>query len=198
SRDAKVLMPVCLPFFLKLASLKPSESRRRLDMKGTGLLATSKRRMLLFIFAVWHFNGVMLTGATSASLLLTNVHEYQGGDYSVILTNSIDTTAASEGGLPLAIPPTITTQPQPQTIFSGSGTWIGAGASGTPPLWFQWQFNGTNLLDGTNSEYALTNVQPEEAGPYRVIVTNQCGAATSTIAIVTIFPALVHEDWAAR
>ena len=40
---------------------------------------------------------------------------------------------------------------------------------------YQWQFNGTNLAGATNSTLTLTNVRPEQAGTYTVIVSNSFG-----------------------
>ena len=52
------------------------------------------------------------------------------------------------------LPPEITTQPTNQTVAAGSANFFGVassanlvvGATGTPPLSYQWQFQGTNLV----------------------------------------------------
>ena len=54
---------------------------------------------------------------------------------------------------------------------------------------YQWQFMGTNLLGATNQSLSLTNVQPADAGSYRVIVSNSSGSSTSAVAWLTILPA---------
>src|SRR6185503_3950428 len=48
-------------------------------------------------------------------------------------------------------PPVITTQPTNQTVFEGANASFIVVAGGTPPLSYQWQFNGTNLNAATNS-----------------------------------------------
>ncbi|MBI4325067.1 MAG: immunoglobulin domain-containing protein [Chloroflexi bacterium] len=43
-------------------------------------------------------------------------------------------------------PPVITSQPQSQIVSSGSSVTFSAGATGTAPLTFQWQKDGSDLL----------------------------------------------------
>jgi hypothetical protein len=59
-------------------------------------------------------------------------------------------------------------------------------ASGTPPLNCQWSFNGTNLLDATNSLLVITNVQLSDAGNYTVEVSNAFGTDDSTNAVLSV------------
>ena len=54
------------------------------------------------------------------------------------------------------------------------------GATGTEPLVYQWQFNGTNLVDATNATLILTNVTTDQAGTYGVTVTNLAGIASAS------------------
>jgi len=60
------------------------------------------------------------------------------------------------------------------------------GASGTPPLYFQWNFNNTEIQGATNSSYTVANAQLVQAGPYFVVISNACGRATSAVAILTL------------
>jgi hypothetical protein len=53
-------------------------------------------------------------------------------------------------------------------------------------LSYQWQFNGTNLDGAVAETLSLTNVQPERAGGYNVVVTNTSGSATSAVATLTV------------
>jgi len=53
----------------------------------------------------WRFNGVNLSGATNASLLLTNVQSGDAGDYSVIITNRVGTTVSPEARLAVVSQP---------------------------------------------------------------------------------------------
>jgi hypothetical protein len=62
-----------------------------------------------------------------------------------------------------------------------------ASAEGGHVLAYQWYFSGTNSIESaTNSVLLLSNVQPAQAGPYTVVVTNLFGAATSSPAMLNV------------
>lgn len=82
--------------------------------------------------------------------------------------------------------PFIVTQPTNQTVTLTSNAVFYVGAGGTPPLNFQWSFNGTNLTGATNNPLILTNVQSSQAGNYSVLVTNAYGFAQSSNALLTL------------
>ena len=83
--------------------------------------------------------------------------------------------------------PTITTQPQSQTLFVGQTATFTVTASGTPPLYYHWYYNtNTSLTDETNASLTLPSVQTNASGAYLVIVTNSLGAATSSAALLTV------------
>ena len=46
--------------------------------------------------------------------------------------------------------------------------------------------NNDALTNATNFTLALSNVQPADAGPYQVIVSNAFGSATSSVATLSI------------
>ena len=59
-------------------------------------------------------------------------------------------------------------------------------AVGTPPLSYQWNFNGNILFGATNFSLSLTNVQLTNAGVYSVIVTNAYGTPVTTNATLIV------------
>jgi hypothetical protein len=56
-----------------------------------------------------------------------------------------------------------------------------------------WQFNGTNLPGKTNNTLTLTNLQLNQSGEYRAVVTNIYGKATSEVAVVEIYQPVLLE-----
>lgn len=76
--------------------------------------------------------------------------------------------------------PVITAEPVSQTAPVGANVSFSVGVNGTPPLSYQWQFNGTNLVGATTTSLALTNVQLSQSGNYSVVVTNSLGSVTSS------------------
>jgi hypothetical protein len=60
-------------------------------------------------------------------------------------------------------------------------------AAGTAPLFYQWQFNGTNLVGATTATLSLANLTAADAGSYRVVITNAAGSVTSANADLIYF-----------
>ena len=90
--------------------------------------------------------------------------------------------------------PRIVSQPQSTTNFLGTTANFTVTATGTPPLFYQWQFNGTNLADngrviGSQSNtLTLTNLLLSDTGNYQVIVSNAFGSLASSNATLTVQP----------
>jgi hypothetical protein len=96
--------------------------------------------------------------------------------------------------------PGIATQPTNQTVGAGTAvTFAVTTTNGTPPLSYQWQFQGTNLIwtnlvnggtnflvggthiiGATNATLTINTVESNDSGNYQVIVTNFAGSVTSS------------------
>ena len=102
--------------------------------------------------------------------------------------NSIIRTGTNGFTSPV-LPPVITNQPQSLTVTQAMNATFAVGASGTPPLSYQWFFSGTNIPGANASSYTRSNAQPSDAGDYIVIVSNSAGSATSSPpATLTVIP----------
>ncbi len=146
----------------------------------------------------WWFNGTELAsggnvvGATSNLLTLSPVTTADAGRYSVVVTNSYGSVTSAVAALSVIFPPSFTSQPTNQTVAAGASAVFTASVSGESPLSYQWQKNGTNLVDGgaiagaTTDLIALSAVTLSDAGNYRLVVTNVYGAATSSVAVLTV------------
>ena len=123
--------------------------------------------------------------------------------YSELITNFPTSFAAGGSGavivrpydpIPPALGPTIVTQPLPQMVYAGVTAWftVSATVNGAPPLTYQWQRSGTNLVDGgnifgsTNQTLIVSNVSAADAVNYNVIVRNAGGPVTSSSAALTV------------
>ena len=82
--------------------------------------------------------------------------------------------------------PVIVEQPSSQSVPAGGNAGFCVGIQGTQTFSYQWQFYGTNLAGATGACLTLTGVSTNQAGPYRVVVTNVCGAVTSAVATLTV------------
>jgi hypothetical protein len=96
-----------------------------------------------------------------------------------------DTPTASAP--PTVTAPSITTQPQNQTVAVGSTATFTVAATGTAPLTYQWQKNGTNISAATSSSYTTpAAVAGDDAGLFQVIIMNSAGSVTSSQAKLTV------------
>ena len=86
--------------------------------------------------------------------------------------------------------PLLTQQPASATVTVGNTAQFSAAATGTPPLAYRWQFNGTDILNATNGTFSFQPTDTSSSGGYRVIVTNTWGAVTSAVATLTVSNAL--------
>jgi hypothetical protein len=99
-------------------------------------------------------------------------------------------TAGSAGKCAPLTAPSIYAQPLTQQLFEGQTATFSVSATGTAPLFYQWSFNGTNIVGATDSQLILTNLQISQAGAYSVGITNSVGIALSTSAQLTVYPLL--------
>jgi hypothetical protein len=97
-------------------------------------------------------------------------------------------TAGASGKCVSPTAPYIFVQPTNQVVTVGANVSLSVVASGTPPLAYQWLFNGTNVAGAVTSTLTLTNVQDYDGGSYAVVVTNAYGTVTSTNAVLTVNP----------
>ncbi|MGA2173549.1 MAG: choice-of-anchor tandem repeat GloVer-containing protein [Verrucomicrobiota bacterium] len=151
-----------------------------------------------FVFQ-WYFDETPLgsPGAgTNVSCTLTNVGTNQAGTYSVLIVNACGDLMSSNAVLTVKVfPPAIALQPSSQRVMIGSSVSFSVSVSGTPPFYYQWQFNGTNLIDAPNASYAIQAAATNDTGNYSVIVTNLAGSVTSSNALLTVIiqPTLALE-----
>ena len=89
----------------------------------------------------------------------------------------------------------ITSEPSSRTNALGTTATFSVTATGLPPLTYQWQKNGTNLVEGghcsgvATANLTLAGVQHEDAGAYTVVVSNLYGTVTSMAAqLVVVAP----------
>ena len=134
----------------------------------------------------------VVTGRVSHSEF--HVHSSYGTKPTLLATGIILGALGTSWGQPV-----ITNQPTPQATAPGTTVTFQVGASSIEPLAYQWQKNPGNgfsdLADRTNAALVLANVQPWDAGDYRVVVTNITGVRTSAVArLYVVRPGLVTTN----
>jgi hypothetical protein len=59
-------------------------------------------------------------------------------------------------------------------------------AAGAPIIAYQWQVNGTNILNATNKSYTIASPATTDSGGYAMVLSNAFGVSTSAVLNVTI------------
>jgi hypothetical protein len=130
----------------------------------------------------WWFNRTLLPGATNATLIITNASSANAGTYQVVANNPYGGAQSREAQLAVNYPAAIVQQPVSQAAVVNSNVAFSVTAAGSPPLVWQWRFNGQNISGATNPTLTIASVQNSNIGTYTVVVTNAAGAATSDVA----------------
>ena len=138
-----------------------------------------------------------IDGATASTYTTgaTTVANDNGDRYRVVVSNLEGSAQSVDVMLTVtanAIAPTITTQPQNQSVAVGASATFAVVATGTSPA-YQWQrsFDGgivwTDIAAATNASYTLANAQTSDANAiYRARVSNAAGTVTSSTATLTV------------
>ena len=138
----------------------------------------------------WKKNGTDISGATNSSYTTpgTSLGD-SGAGYSVVVSNSLGTVTSSSASLTVtlaSVAPAIASQPAAQTVTAGQTASFSVTATGTGPLAYQWQKNGTDIPGATSSTYTLTASIADSGAVFRVVVSNNQGRVTSSIAALTV------------
>lgn len=126
--------------------------------------------------------GRMVNGHYSYSGALSDVRIYN----RTLTSNEVSQLYAYEFAMQPAIftnPADFYAQANQPASFSVTATGMGTPA-------YQWQFNGTNLLNATNSTFYIPAVKQINLGQYDVIITNAYGSITSSVANLYMYPFL--------
>ena len=139
----------------------------------------------------WRRNGSNITGATSASYVLSLTTMFDNGaQFSVVVTNAAGTATSATATLtvnPAPVPPSITTQPASLTVTAPAAAAFSVAATGDAPLGFQWRRNGVNIGGATGATYALNSTAvPDNGAQFDVVVSNAAGVVTSSPALLTV------------
>jgi hypothetical protein len=97
--------------------------------------------------------------------------------------------------VPGGTPPSVTVQPVSRQAVAGRSASLNVQVVGTAPFFYQWRFNGQNIPGANTAELTLLNVQPNQSGPYTVLVFNSAGSVESASAQLSVVlpPAILQQ-----
>jgi hypothetical protein len=147
----------------------------------------------------WRKNTANISNATSPSYATpATVIGDSGAKFDVIVSNSVGSTTSTQATLTVnatAVAPTITTQPANQTVTAGQTATFTVVATGTAPLTYQWQKNGSNINSATAASYTTpVTTTADNNEVFRVIVSNSAGNTTSSQATLTVNPGTTNSN----
>ncbi len=140
------------------------------------------------------------SGSATSSLTILDAQPGDNAGYFAIITNNFGAITTSVAQLTISsgdVPPSIAGLSD-QTVISGNTAIISASVSGSPTPTLQWQFNGTNLMDGptgngdtisgsTTSALTITDAQyPSSQGQYSLVASNTAGVLTNSMTLTVI------------
>ena len=135
-------------------------------------------------------NGGNISGATTATLTISNLLAADGASYSVVVSNSYSVATSAAATLTVN-DPWITVQPTNQAVNPGGTAVLQVAVVGTPTLTYQWYKDTFPLSDNGHISGSLTNkltisnFTSADVGTYYVTVFNGLGSSiTSSNAVI--------------
>ena len=143
----------------------------------------------------WRFRGAPLTGATSPTLMLTNVNLDHAGAYDVAVFGPSGSTVSAPATLFVIKQPVIILPPLNQAVRPTSNATFRVVATGNGTLRYQWRFNGVALADATNNTFTVTSAGLEHRGSYTVLISDEIGSIVTVPATLKLLidPLIVQQ-----
>jgi len=130
----------------------------------------------------WQFTGQDLSNAQADSILVTNAQLGNEGAYRVTAANAYGSVTSAPVDLGVLINPAIVVPPLNQTVVVGGNATFSLMISGHPaPFGYLLRKSSVVLTNYTSDEpigfFTLRQVQPTNAGTYRIVITNAANPA---------------------
>ena len=145
----------------------------------------------------WYKGRSKIEGANESKLIFENIRTKDAGDYSVVVSNSINSLTSESVSIDVVRPVVIVrdvTQSKSENILlvddsgveseyqyynEGSYVRLYAVATGTGPLTYQWQKDNIDIKGQNRSTLIFTSINDEDEGTYRLVVSNKVGLKLS-------------------
>jgi uncharacterized protein (TIGR02145 family) len=139
----------------------------------------------------WQENDTNISVATDSNYTTpATILSDSGSLFRCIVSNSAGADTSEKALLQVSqkpIAPTITTQPEQQSVTEGGTATFSIVATGTAPLSYQWQQDSADITGATDSSYTTSATTLADSGSvFRCIVSNTAGADTSDNALLIV------------
>jgi hypothetical protein len=88
---------------------------------------------------------------------------------------------------PAVAAPRFLAQPLARATLSGQAYTLSVPVHSSPPVRYQWQFNGANLPGATNATLGLSSLKTANAGTYQLVATHGAASSLSAPAPLQVF-----------
>ena len=94
-------------------------------------------------------------------------------------------TLSRSANVPFDVPPVITTNlPLALTAPLGTNVTLSLVVTGSPPMCYQWYFNGIAIPNANTNPLVVTNFQYSSAGTYSVAINNAVGGTNAAVSLL--------------
>jgi hypothetical protein len=152
------------------------------------------------------FNAGNISGATNATLTITNLTSANSGDYLVVVTNIYGVVTSSVARLTELPLPFITLQPVSTNSSGTLSASFFASALGDLPITYQWQagaigsggpytnVSGSQYIGGTTTNLVINSLAISNSADLIIIFSNAAGSVTSSVATLTVIDPLITQQ----
>lgn len=129
-------------------------------------------------------------GPTASRVFRGLMDEIQIFDRALTLA---EVQSAQVGGATPQAPVVFVQQPASQTVFAGQPITLSAVTTGSAPISYQWQRNGSDITGATNETYVVSPAVGDSGISFRVVASNSAGSVTSSNAVLTVLAESGHK-----
>jgi hypothetical protein len=131
---------------------------------------------------------IVASGSTNTSLNISGATLANAGTYTVTISNKVGKVVSTNAIVTVVAAPGIQTQPAGKSLVTGNSYKLSVTASNasTSRIRYQWLINGTNISGATTNFYNISSATTNDSGSYSVILTNEAGSVTSSVATVLV------------
>ncbi|MBL0210278.1 MAG: immunoglobulin domain-containing protein [Holophagaceae bacterium] len=139
----------------------------------------------------WQREGQDIQGATTGTYTIPAAGSGDNqASFTVVVSNSLGHLTSNPAVLtvvPLATPPTITSQPTDRLVTEGQSASFNVAASGSTPMSYQWQRDQSDILGAVADTWILPSASISDSGAqFRCHVSNSAGSVYSSPAKLTV------------
>ncbi|HTD86544.1 MAG TPA: lamin tail domain-containing protein [Candidatus Binatia bacterium] len=136
----------------------------------------------------WRLDGNAIAGATLPEYVVIFAQLEHGGTYDVLVSNPAGTTVSPAANVFVQAAPVITVPPQNQTIPTNTSATFTVVVRASPPISYQWRFNGAPIPGATTASLTISNSGLAQIGDYSVVASNPFGNTSAAAYLAVLVP----------